>query len=219
MPSISKQKFLRIQASHDPWRVGLKRSFGSNLNEMTKNWRRSSNASRNPQTNTTRYANEYLVNVMNSLDLSLKKNQRHADVAGMLNCLKVQHNAISDALIALREIIFEQVRREHFVDLPSRQTCLYLCPDRPECICYWWKELTTQGHDPGKKTFEVEAEGDTFVAPAEMLVLQSMSVDEWEALAHRYWSPHEAGSASDEILFVGEIEIVAERFKSEFGFI
>jgi hypothetical protein len=84
-------------------------------------------------------------------------------------------------------------------------------------VRYWWQAIATQGPDPGREIWEVEAIGNTFLAPADMLVLQTMSVEEREALARRYWSPHDAESDSDEILFAGEIEVMAERDKVDFG--
>jgi hypothetical protein len=48
MPRVSKRRFVRIQASHDPCSLGLKRSFGYEINELTRNWRRNSASGQHP---------------------------------------------------------------------------------------------------------------------------------------------------------------------------
>jgi len=216
MPTVNKQRFLRIQPSNDPWIVGLKCSFGSDLNKMTRDWRQNSNLITHPATCKRAYANEIWVEFQHALVQAKERPDAAVKVLTVLayleGCLKATH----DSLLAVRELVFENVRRKEFNDLPSRHTCLYLCPDRRECVRYWWNELVTQGHDPGKTIWDVIVTGEIFLTP-DLVKLQSMSVEEWEALARRYWSPHDAELDNDEILFAGEIEVVAERQKADFG--
>jgi hypothetical protein len=218
MPTANKQRFLRIQASHDPWSVGLRRSYGTDFNNLTINWRASSNIEPHPQTTRRLYSNELLVDFQHRLVKANKQPDQGVRVLTVLTYLDGPFKAMHDALLAVRELVFEDVRRKEFSDLPSRHTCLYLCPDRPESVRYWWQGIATQGPDPHRKIFEVEATGNRFLAP-DMVTLQTMSVEEWESLARRYWSPHDAGSVSDEILFAGDIEVIAERDRFEFGII
>jgi hypothetical protein len=49
--------------------------------------------------------------------------------------------------------------------------------------------------------------------------LTPSQVEERESFARRYWSPHDAGSVSEEILFAGDIEVIAERGRLEFGIV
>ncbi len=218
MPSAIEQRFLRIQASHDPWSVGLRRSYGADFNNFTINWRASSHIEPHPQTTRRLYSNELLVDFQHQLVKANKQPDECVRILTVLTYLDGPLKAMHDTLLAVRELVFEDVRRKEFSDLPSRHTCLYLCPDRPECVRYWWHAIATQGPDPHRKIFEVEATGNTFLAP-NIVTLQTMSVEEWESLARRYWSPHAAGSVSDEILFDGNMEVIAERGILEFGIV
>jgi hypothetical protein len=189
MPNVKGERFFRIQGGHSPWAVASERFFGNDFNEMANNWRRTSHEY--PRIDaSTKYANEMVADLYNWLVHVRDSGHQNVPLRNLLDSLHPQRQAIEDNLLALREYVFEDIRRQEFVDLPSRQKCLFLCPARSECVRYWWKILGTQGTDMHKKIWEVEVTGISFLA-SDLVKLQSMSVEEWEKLARQYWSTHE----------------------------
>ena len=219
MTTVAKQRFLRIQASHDQWRIGLTRSIRADYNELTKNWRRSSAFQFHQPSGEKAYADFILLSLMNQLDASMRSGNTVVpmNIEKLLKPLDTIRLAFTDLMTAAREFVFEDVRSKEFNDRPSRMKCLYLCPNRPECVKYWWRTLELQAQDPWRKIWEVEATGNAFIAPPEMLDLHTISIEEWEGRARQYWSSHDAESDGDEVLFVGDIEVIAERDKAGFG--
>lgn len=115
---------------------------------------------------------------------------------------------------ALREIIYEQVRRENFSHLPSRTTAIFLCRSQDEMESFLQKNPR-----PLDILYEVElldASMNTCTVDSELTALQSMrdggrvfSVNEYMQNADAYWTSSSAAAAqSPEVITESAIRIV-----------
>lgn len=112
-------------------------------------------------------------------------------------------DALREALMLSRELVFERVRVVQFSDLPSRQKCIWLMPDRPDSISYWHFL-----NDRKSKIYLVEVDGEVHRGAEKWLHLQADSLSDLEERALRYWNGDGTGGVDDEIIAVGNIGVV-----------
>lgn len=125
--------------------------------------------------------------------------------------LKDVHGALWDSLNFIRETVFEQVRANEFPELPSRTRGIWLIPEDPESIRYWWGALN------GSRILKVTAQGDFHEGHDQWLQSDTFSLAEWRDRARSYWKGEGAGQNDVEWVFVGEITIEAELDPRTFG--
>lgn len=104
-----------------------------------------------------------------------------------------------------REMIFEEVRREHFSELPSRLYCLWVMPEEQSSIEYWKTEI------PGEKRFllKLELSGVIHKANQKFLDLNFDSMNTNRDRAFKYWSGSTgSGQIEDEFLFIGTAKVL-----------
>ena len=214
--SVAELKCCRIQHENAPWTVNNVLSCGKQRNEFTFNWRRESTRQRHPSTGEELPANIALAAIYNTAIQPEFANTPLRELPVLLLGLKITLKAIDDALTAVREMTFEEIRRQQFSALPSRYTCIFLIPDDEESVRFWWNDLRTQGEGK-RRIYEVSATGIAHRASQTLLgQLETRSVEEWEKMAVGYWS-NQPQATDDEILFEGELRIIREVTPSSFS--
>jgi hypothetical protein len=105
------------------------------------------------------------------------------------------------------EKIFEEIRLNHYQNLPSRYICLYLADE--ESLEYWYKKAIEQLNTNSLTIFELEeVEIITHYADPEWLEVGIVSEAEYIDVAHAYWKGEKKNSDSVfEILATGEFRI------------
>lgn len=104
---------------------------------------------------------------------------------------------------AVRELLFEEMRKDFFPSLPSRTRCLWVMPDNKETIQYWSNELNVEGLE--HKLVKLSLTGKLFKANQQHLEINHIiSFDEMRQKAFKYWSGSSGQSeAETEYLFEG----------------
>jgi hypothetical protein len=127
------------------------------------------------------------------------KNKSEAEIKEILSIINTFHYT---ACLEKREMILEEIRRESYIDKPSRYHCMWLTDE--ECIASWIKLLKAQ---PGKYSInEMELDGDIFVSTDELLPGMYHKTEDMYEEAKHYWNPKKedlTNSKSREYLFEG----------------
>jgi hypothetical protein len=124
----------------------------------------------------------------------------------MLNMLKASSSYLGYYIKYLREVIFENIRKESFTEKPSRQHGIWLCTQ--EEISKWVEIL---GDDCQVEVFKVTATGIIHHANASLLLADTLQIHEYEDLARRYWTEvayEKEYCTESEILLEGQIILV-----------
>ncbi|TMI73282.1 MAG: DUF2441 domain-containing protein [Bacteroidetes bacterium] len=120
--------------------------------------------------------------------------------------LKEATDCLGESLRIIRELTFETIRKEFYLELPSRHNCIWLTPDNKQSLQFW-KDLV---HGSNKRIFRVETEGIVHRAANKWLITGTIPLNEINSLAHNYWKGIDAGGFEDEILFTGKLKIIEE---------
>lgn len=114
--------------------------------------------------------------------------------------LQQAKKAIKDMGTYIREAIFEEIRKEEFLSLPSRMKGIWVCDEKD--ISYWLDKL----HAGDKDIFKVSLTGAMHRANPENLISDSFEHQMLREYARRYWNANDIESAQvHEILFQGEV--------------
>lgn len=97
----------------------------------------------------------------------------------------------------VREHVFEEVRKEHFPQLPSRLKCLWITEETQ--LPYW----RTMSIDKKQYLLTVVLDGNIFCADEYWLKANTFSRDEYYERANHYWSEEMSKSPKTEFLFYG----------------
>jgi hypothetical protein len=102
----------------------------------------------------------------------------------------------------IRELIFEEVRKEYFPTFPSRTRCLWVVPEEEGLIDYWRNQLDVDEYE--YKILKLSLTGKIFKANQGHLEVGNFPLDTWRQKAFRYW----AGASGEnplenEVLFEG----------------
>jgi len=106
---------------------------------------------------------------------------------------------------ALREMEFENVRREKYAGRPSRTRCIWLI-DSLDGARYWLRRL---GKAETARIVRVEVEGVLHQADGKLLSSESRSISELRQAADRYWSGVLNPDSEKEILLDGWMSVSA----------
>lgn len=102
----------------------------------------------------------------------------------------------------LKEIIFEEVRKDKFPCLPSRYNCIWLCEE--EKVDYWYIAL----RDQNSLIYKVKATGKSHIADEKWLINDIVPGNRIREYANSYWTGELSKKPELEILFSGNVEIV-----------
>jgi len=110
--------------------------------------------------------------------------------------------ALKEYLMLIREFVFEEVRREQFPDLPSRQKCIWVM-ETPESVVYWAGKM-----DIPKRLLKVRLAGEGHRASNDCLASDTLSLKEFRTNAVNYWSGEQSSSSPQhETLFEGSVYV------------
>ena len=104
----------------------------------------------------------------------------------------------------LFELIFEQIRAEHYPSLPSRRRCIWVVENIAGAR-NWEKTMAPKGPI---QTVELLATGRIHRADDTWLHIDDDPNKQIREKAHKYWRGEISGRSKKEIIFVGDIEIV-----------
>lgn len=126
-------------------------------------------------------------------------------------CFQTLHNH----RYILREMVFEEVRKELNKELPSRHTGLWVIKDDPEELQYWFETLAV---DDKSTIITFELTGKIHQGNIEYIPEAIYSVDELRAKALKYWNsfPSTMGKR-DEYLFEGYATVTDISSPEKFG--
>jgi hypothetical protein len=114
------------------------------------------------------------------------------------------HNAVYEMGMFIRELIFEEVRRSHFYEHPSRRTCAFLC--KYQDVDYWGGWFPTD--QTRKALYELSCNGKVHCGHQAYLDSDSMNYAEYFDNATNYWKGLDTAVPSPiEVLFEGTYKI------------
>jgi len=114
-------------------------------------------------------------------------------------------NSLKEAGMFLRELIFEEVRKERFPDKPSRRSCIWLMEE--QSVSFWRHFLDdrTSAYD----LIKVKCDGKIHKGNQSFLDNEIVSFNEFAGSAEHYWKGDlTEGTMNNEMLFFGEIEVL-----------
>jgi len=114
--------------------------------------------------------------------------------------------ALNKTSMMLRELILEEYRNEKCQHLPSRLNSIWLC--HKDNIDYWIKALQIENY----KIYKVKATGNAHIASESNLYSDVMNINQYRAMAEKYWKDNQDISIDTEIIFEGKIKVI-ERIK------
>mgnify|MGYP000099786239 CR=1 FL=1 len=106
----------------------------------------------------------------------------------------------------VREMVFEEVRKEKFSDLPSRRNGMWVIPDNKAALAFWLPKLKG---DNGR-ILKVALSGKLHQGAQPTLALVSYPANEMKKAAHDYWTGAASETDSDECLFIGNFKVIEE---------
>ena len=112
---------------------------------------------------------------------------------------------IRSQMILIRELIFEETRKEYFSEKLSRYKGIHVIPSSIDSLAFWLPQLKT----PNAKIYKIELTGKIHRAAYELLNVSSMPPDYIKFNAYQYWLGNENNKVdSDECLFEGLVKVV-----------
>lgn len=109
-------------------------------------------------------------------------------------------------LHVLREQLFEEVRREHFSEKPSRQKGMWVIPNNKEALGFWLPHLKVDN----ARILKMELSGKVHRGMQGTLELVSYPANEIKKIAYDYWTNSAPEHASDEYLFEGNFQVLED---------
>lgn len=107
----------------------------------------------------------------------------------------------------IREMVFEEVRKEHFPTLPSRKKCLWVIPNEIKRINYWWDRLPRDDNEE-RVLLKLRLTGNIHKCNQSFITLDYASVLDKKELALNYWSGVPGNSdIENEYLFEGTVTV------------
>ena len=97
----------------------------------------------------------------------------------------------------IREQIFEDIRRNYYPLLPSRQKCLWVCEE--DQLAYW----KTMKEDCQRSLLTLELTGELFCGDDRWLAADTFSSVTYAERAKHYWAGEMSSAPRKEFLFYG----------------
>ena len=124
------------------------------------------------------------------------------DIDTKMRLLNDANIFINEYQILIRELGMEQVRKERFIDLPSRFKCIWFC--RKDQINYWKNFVTGD-----IEIFEVEVFDKAFKSRDSLIPLKMDSYNTILEKSFKYWGKNSSEeNKDDEYLYVGKMKIL-----------
>ena len=134
-------------------------------------------------------ANQHLVDMKKEENLELNN-----DTANLI------FKTINDNAMITRELMFEEVRKELNINLPSRLKCLYVCKTKREVKD--WINIFSRTNKKDFQILKLKLTGDIFIGDASFILRQNISLNRKKEQAKMYWSGEKKDNIN-EYLFIG----------------
>ena len=134
-------------------------------------------------------ANQHLVDMKKEENLELNN-----DTANLI------FKTINDNAMITRELMFEEVRKELNINLPSRLKCLYVCKTKREIKN--WINIFSRTNKKDFQILKLKLTGDIFIGDASFILRQNISLNRKKEQAKMYWSGEKKDNIN-EYLFIG----------------
>ena len=134
-------------------------------------------------------ANEHLINMRKEQNLILNN-----DTSNLI------FQTVNDDAMITRELMFEEVRKEEYTDLPSRLKCFYVCKTKKEMND--WINIFNRTNKKDFQLLKLKLTGKIFVGDASFILRQNISLNRKKEQAKMYWSGKKKDNIN-EYLFVG----------------
>ena len=116
--------------------------------------------------------------------------------------------ALSNYDFIMREFALEEVRKQQFPHLPSRFRCMFLSEDADTCL-HNLQGFINRGAGSNLQAIKVKVNGEAHFVKDYGVSRLGLSFNQYKDEAIKYWSQDQnSTSATKEILFVGDVEIV-----------
>ena len=211
---IENTKFFHIHKHNSPkWFEGARLSFGLEPNNSWRAFEMARRGITNPKSNEV-----YTVDLVALRALEFYRKQKPKDARlGFYHhdpvvTLAETLDSLFLATRMVRELIFEDVRRQLYTALPSRTSCIWLIPEDPRSVRFWLDNM----RGDYKKVYRVNATGEMHRATQQIVMGDTISMNEWRKRAVDYWNGAKSESHDDEILLSGDIEVLEEVPVTEF---
>ena len=211
---IENQKFFHIHKHNSPkWFEGARLSFGLEPNNAWRAFEVARRGVTNPKTNEI-----YTVDMVALRALEFYRKQKVKDPKlsfyhfDPVVTLAETLDSLFLATRMVREMIFEEVRRQMYIGLPSRMSCIWLIPEDPRAVRFWLDNM----RGDYKKVYRVNATGELHRATQQIVMGDTISMSEWRRRATDYWNGAHSESHDDELLLSGDIEVLEEVPATEF---
>ena len=121
------------------------------------------------------------------------------------NLIRAASDVTKSQCMFIREIIFEEVRKNYFPQLPSRLYCIWVCKE--DAVHFWWNTLKNNS----QKILKLKLTGTLHKANEVHLIADTFKHDDLRAKAFEYWTGmNDNIGTHTEILFEGIIDVVEE---------
>jgi hypothetical protein len=211
---IENQKFFHIHKHNSPkWFEGARLGFGLEPNNAWRAFEAARRGITNPKTNEI-----YTVDMVALKALEFYRKQKPKDARlsfyhyDPVVSLAETLDSLFLATRMVRELIFEDVRRQMYTALPSRMSCIWLIPEDPRAVRFWLDSM----RGDYKRVFRVNATGELHRATQQIVMGDTISMGEWRKRATDYWNGARTESHDDELLLSGDIEVLEEMPATEF---
>ncbi len=134
-------------------------------------------------------ANQHLIDMKKEENLELNN-----DTANLI------FKTINDNAMITRELMFEEVRKELNINLPSRLKCLYVCKTKREIKD--WINIFSRTNKKDFQILKLKLTGDIFIGDASFILRQNISLNRKKEQAKMYWSGKKKDNIN-EYLFIG----------------
>lgn len=198
------------------WQIGSKFSIGNTLNKYSKEIL--TMQPRKVAVNNTpchllegiRMFNDSLKN--NHFDCDMEKhellsylNEFELRYSKSVELLNSSHFNLLQYIKYYSESIFEGVRQEFFLKLPSRKTCIWVVEENN--IDNWLNTLTSGGY---RSIYKLKLNGVIHKTDGSLISNDTFGLIDVESRANNYWSEKNSYNSSidPEILFEGNVEII-----------
>ncbi len=211
---IENQKFFHIHKHNSPkWFEGARMGFGIEPNNAWRAFEVARRGITNPKSNEI-----YTVDMVALRALEFYRKQKPKDPKlsfyhfDPVVTLAETLDSLFLATRMVREMIFEEVRRQMYIGLPSRMSCIWLIPEDPRAVRFWLDNM----RGDYKKVYRVNATGELHRATQQIVMGDTISMSEWRRRATDYWNGAHSESHDDELLLSGDIEVLEEVPATEF---
>lgn len=193
-----KEKYKELK-----WQLGNTYFFGREKNNIFRFFDNNSLSIRDVNKNTNYLLSKVVDNFWNFIKSQDKIPDKFNNFSSKDIFDRLCH-ALTHYLKFTREIVFEEVRKEFFFTLPSRQRCIWVIPEDKNAVQYWWKLLGESG-----KIYKVELTGKIHFTNQEYLGLNTSSLDYIRQQAFKYWAGVKGKNTYEsECLFEGFVKVI-----------